>query len=219
MEATYNNIEKRGTSVPDLETRAFGQLVEVRKSDDGKKTLKGYALRFGQRYDMGYFTEEIAREALSGADMKDVRALLNHDPNVVLGRTTSGTLRLNVDDKGLAYEIDLPDTQAARDLAISVERGDITQSSWGFTLRYDDDTAGDEWTRENGKDHRKIKAVKRVFDVSPVTFPANPGTEVAKRSLERVKEQEQAETNKQEIENMRSAQIRVLLAQYPNPNK
>lgn len=194
--------------------RALTGNVELRMSDDGKKKkLTGYALKFGQRYDMGWFTEEIAPGALNGADMSDVRALLNHNPNFVLGRTTAGTLRLAVDDIGLRYEIDLPDTQAARDLAISVERGDITQSSWGFMLRVGDNEQPDEWTRHNGKDHRTINAVSRVFDVSPVTFPANPGTEVAKRSFERLTAEERA---KKEIENRRSAQIRALLALYPN---
>jgi HK97 family phage prohead protease len=174
--------EYRKIKADGLETRAYGDGLEIRGMGDGKKKLRGYALKFGQRYDMGWFTEEIAREALANADMADVRALLNHDPNVVLGRTAAGTLSLSIDDTGLAYEIDLPDTQAARDLATSIERGDISQSSWGFTLRYDDNTAGDVWERMNGKDHRTIKAVKRVYDVSPVTFPANPDTTVAKRS-------------------------------------
>jgi HK97 family phage prohead protease len=207
-------IETRG-ALPDVETRAFGQVVEVRAKDDGKKMLRGYALKWNQRYDMGWFTEEISRAALDNADLTDVRALLNHDPNVVLGRTTSGTLRLAPDSTGLAYEIDLPDTQAARDLAVSIERGDISQSSWGFTLRYDDNTQGDVWARENGKDHRTITAVNRVYDVSPVTFPANPGTEVAKRSLMRRIESETSQ-KQQEILNQRSAELRALIAQYPN---
>lgn len=203
--------ETRG-AIPDLETRAFG-VVEVRAMDGGGKKLKGYALKFNERYDMGWFTEEISRGALDGADLSDVRALLNHNPNFVLGRTTAGTLRLAVDDTGLMYEIDLPDTQAARDLAVSVERGDISQSSWGFTLRMDEDKQGDTWTRAGGKDHRTITSVARVFDVSPVTFPANPGTDVARRSHDISVLPEQ---QKQETLNQRSAQIRALLALYPN---
>ena len=207
-------IETRGM-LPDIETRAFGQVVEIRAKDDGKKMLRGYALKWDQRYDMGWFTEEISRSALDSADLTDVRALLNHDPNVVLGRTTSGTLRLAPDSTGLAYEIDLPDTQAARDLAVSIERGDISQSSWGFTLRYSDSEQGDVWKRENGKDHRTITAVNRVYDVSPVTFPANPATEVAKRSFDRLSEQN-VDQNQKDILNQRSAELRVLIAQYPN---
>lgn len=205
---------------PDMERRAIGEVVEVRAADNGKKKIGGYALKWGKRYNMGWFTEEISRDALKGADLTDVRALLNHDPNVVLGRTLAGTLKIEEDDIGLRYEIDLPDTQAARDLAVSIERGDISQSSWGFTLRVSDEDNGDEWTRTDGKDHRVIKAVRQVFDVSPVTFPANPDTDVARRSLDAIKAEQdakdKAEADKQEIINKRRAQLRATLAQYPN---
>jgi len=161
--------------------------MEVRAKDDGKKVLRGYALKFNQRYDLGWFIEEIDRDALKEADMSDVRALLNHDANFVLGRTTSGTLRLSMDEVGLAYEIDLPDTQAARDLAVSVERGDISQSSWAFSIAYSDDERGDRWVEEtDGKRYRTITKVERVYDVSPVTYPANPDTTVAKRSADAI---------------------------------
>lgn len=205
---------------PDLERRAVGNLIEVRAADDGKKKIRGYALKWNQRYDMGWFTEEIHRDALKGADMSDVRALLNHDANFVLGRTTAGTLRLLQDDTGLLYEIDLPDTQTGRDLAHSIERGDISQSSWGFTLRVDDDGEGQTWKRENGKDIRTITSVKKVFDVSPVTFPANPDTVVAKRSFDAVvAEKEAAEKAKKEKEQTlqrRRAELDILLAANPN---
>lgn len=145
--------------------------------------------------------------------MSDVRALLNHDTNIVLGRTTAGTLRLRSDEIGLAYEIDLPDTQAGRDLATSVKRGDISQSSWGFSLNVNED---DDWTRSDAGEHRTIKRVRRVWDVSPVTFPANPDTSVAKRSLESAQAEWQAQKDEEEKVNQRSAQIRAILAQYPN---
>lgn len=204
-------IKETRLSAPDMEIRTMGEGMEVRAGSTGGNVLRGYALKWGQTYSMGWFTEEIAQGALNNADMTDVRALLNHDPNVVLGRTTAGTLRLSADETGLLYEVDLPDTTAARDLAVSVSRGDISQSSWGFMLRVDENTTGDTWTRKEGKDHRVIQSVSRVFDVSAVTFPANPGTDVAKRSLDAVRDQENKETL-----NLRSAQVRVLLAQYPN---
>lgn len=196
----------------DIERRAFDDGVEVRASGDGKNKLTGYALKWGVRYNMGWFTEEISREALKDSDMSDVRALLNHDPNMVLGRTKAGTLKLEQDGVGLRYEIDLPDTQAARDLSVSIQRGDISQSSWGFTLRVDDSDNGDEWKREDGKDHRVIKRVGRVFDVSPVTFPANPDTSVAKRSLDHFSK---ADENEEKL-NQRGLQLRATLALYPN---
>lgn len=196
----------------DIERRAFDDGVEVRASGDGKNKLTGYALKWGVRYNMGWFTEEISREALNDSDMSDVRALLNHDPNMVLGRTKSGTLKLEQDSTGLRYEIDLPDTQAARDLSVSVQRGDISQSSWGFTLRVDDSDNGDEWKRENGKDHRVIKRVERVFDVSPVTFPSNPDTSVAKRSRDHFGH---ADENEEKL-NQRGILLKATLALYPN---
>ena len=212
-----NNMEQRHNIATIVETRAGVAGMEVRAKDDGTKMLRGYALKWGQRYDLGYFTEEIARGALDGADMSDVRALYNHDPNFVLGRTAAGTLRLKSDEIGLMYEIDLPDTQAARDLAISVERGDISQSSWAFIINDEDDDEyedndmrkrgrGEKW--EDGYKKRTVTRVKRVFDVSPVTYPANPDTTVAKRTIDAAKqEQEQIK-----LLNQRAAEIQRLRA-------
>lgn len=205
--AMYNDTEYRKAS-PTCEMRTYtAGTMEVRSKDDGKKMLRGYAMKFDQRYDLGWFTESISRGALDSADMTDVRALLNHDPNFVLGRTTAGTLRLSVDETGLMYEIDLPDTQAARDLAVSIERGDISQSSWAFTV-YDQADGQDGETWQDGYKTRTINRVARVFDVSPVTYPANPDTSVAKRSAESLQQQEQ----QQEILNKRRRELTALRA-------
>lgn len=202
-------METRHNIATGAETRAGVAGMEVRAKDDGTKMLRGYALKWNQRYDLGWFTEAIERGALDGADMSDVRALLNHDPNYVLGRTTSGTLRLKMDETGLMYEIDLPDTQAARDLAVSVERGDISQSSWAFMIDDNEDERGEKW--EEGYKKRTITRVKRVFDVSPVTYPANPDTTVAKRSVEAA-QAEQEEAQKTQLLNQRAAELQRLRA-------
>jgi hypothetical protein len=90
----------------------------------------------------------------------------------VLGRNKAGTLRLHEDDHGLAIEIDPPDTQWARDLMVSMERGDVTQMSFGFTV------AEDSWEQDKDeKVTRTILKIKELYDVSPVTFPAYPQTE------------------------------------------
>ena len=190
-----------------IERRYFDSEFEVRQNDKGKNMVRGYALKFGVRYDMGWFTEEISREALEGADMSDVRILLNHDPNLILGRTSAGTARLAVDDTGLYYEAELPDSPNGENVRVALERGDITQSAGGCMLRMDKDTNGDEWKRENGKDHRIIRSVKKVYDASPVTFPANPDTTAAKRSHDQYEERQKPQPN-----TVKMAEIDCILA-------
>jgi len=170
-------MENRKQATNEIERRAYANGVEVRATEKGA-TLRGYAARFGSVYDMGWFTEEVGRDAFKNADMSDVRILFNHDPNQILGRTKSGTARVGVDEKGLWYEVELP--KSADSLREAVERGDIDQSSWGFFLKKD------SWEKREGTDkqHRVLLDVEIVFDASPVTFPANPDTTVAKRSLE-----------------------------------
>jgi HK97 family phage prohead protease len=132
----------------------------------------------------GLFRERINPQAFEATLRRndDVRALINHQEDKVLGRTKSGTLRLSTDAKGLKAEILPPDTHAARDLLESIRRGDIDGMSFGFQ------TIRDVWS-ENPIDAqpvlvRELLEVK-LFDVSPVTFPAYPQTELAVRSLQR----------------------------------
>lgn len=150
--------------------------LRIQENDSGGKTLVGYAAVFDRwSEDLGFFREVIRsgafRKTLS--DGADVRALFNHDPNFVLGRTKSGTLRLEEDERGLRIEGDLPDTQTVRDLVISpIERGDIDQMSFGFRA------VKDEWNADYTE--RELLEVQ-LFDVSAVTFPAYPQTEVGVR--------------------------------------
>lgn len=155
--------------------------MELRKTGAGSGfTLRGYAFRFGSTYDMGDFTEEVLRSAFNSADMTDVRVLDNHLSEKILGRTKSGTARVGIDDVGGWYEVDLPDSPNGHNMRASVERGDIDQSSWGFILS----SNGDKWERRNGRMHRQLTSVSHWLDASPVTFPANPDTTVAKRSMD-----------------------------------
>ena len=171
-----SKIEVRFSSNPEF------RFAEV----DGKNTLVGYAARFDSEATLrhpvhGEFKERIAPGAFKNVLNQDVRALLNHDPNFVFGRTKSGTLRLAEDGAGLRTENDMPDTQAARDLKVSVERGDISQQSFGFVVAKD----GDVWEKdEAGAISRTITNVAELRDTSYVTFPAYENTEVALRSLE-----------------------------------
>lgn len=161
----------------------FGNL-EVRKAAEAEaRTLVGYAAKFGVRSeDLGGWVEEIKPGAFDKAleGKPDVRALLNHDSNHVLGRTTAGTLRLSADSTGLRAEMDLPDTQIARDLATSIDRGDIDQMSFGFRVG----PGGALWDLDSDPAVRTVSEVAQLFDVSVVTYPAYPQTEVGLRDLE-----------------------------------
>ncbi len=101
------------------------------------------------------------------AGQPDCRALWNHNADFVLGRTTSNTLQLSIDARGLAYTIDPPDTQTARDLIVSMRRKDVTQSSFAFICKRD------QWTENiDGTVTRTILEFDSLLDVSPVTYPA-----------------------------------------------
>lgn len=147
--------------------------------------LTGYAAVFNQDSEPlpagdRTFIERIKPGAFSNVLGNDVRALVNHDPNQVLGRTGSGTLKIEQDNRGLKVEISPPDTSFARDLMESVKRGDVTQMSFGFRMGPD----GDTWTRTGENIIREINQVAELSDVSVVTYPAYPDTTVAARSLD-----------------------------------
>lgn len=151
------------------------------KTDGSIGVLAGYAAVFNSRSEnLGGFFEEIAPGAFDGVLENDVRALIDHDSGRVLGRSSAGTLRISVDATGLKYEVDLPDTQEARDLLTLIKRGDVRESSFGFTVAH----RGDDWAEnEDGQIIRTIHKVQRLYDVSPVAFPAYPAATVAMRSL------------------------------------
>jgi len=165
----------------DREIRAFGGEFRVSRTDDGS-SLRGHAAVFNSLSEnLGGFREQIKPGAFKWAlENDDVRALINHDSNLVIGRNTAGTLRMKEDKTGLAVEIDLPDTQAARDLSVSIERGDISQMSFGFRVR----AGGQEWGEDDDGDVIRTLTDLSLFDVSPVAYPAYPATDVGLRSLE-----------------------------------
>lgn len=144
----------------------------------GGVTLVGYAAKFNVLSEMMWdFQETIAHGAFDDVLGDDVRALFNHDPNHILGRTVSGTLRISLDTVGLYYEVDLPDTDMAATVAAAVERGDVTQSSFAFVVQEA------QWTeRDDGTWLRTITKLKRLYDVSPVTYPGYPDATVGMRS-------------------------------------
>lgn len=159
------------------------QGAELRVDADGAKpVIRGYAAVFNTLSEnLGDFREQIAAGAFADAlQASDVRALINHDANLVLGRNKAGTLVMREDVRGLYIEVTPPDTQAARDLQTLIQRGDVNQMSFAFTVRKEDQT----WQRDGqGPWIRTIKRVDRLYDVSVVTYPAYADTSAAMRAL------------------------------------
>lgn len=163
---------------PEQVRSQYGEAVELRVSEvraasDDTLTVSGYAAVFDDITDIGYFKERIARGAFEGVMQDDVRLLINHT-GVPLARTTNGTLDLEVDDTGLRYTARLADTTEGRDLYKLIKRGDISQSSFAFTI------ADEDWDRKANL--RTITRMGALLDVSPVTYPAYPTTTVAARA-------------------------------------
>lgn len=160
--------------------------IKVETRADGGKMLTGYAAVFHRDGDAGTeyrlapdVVERIAPTAFNRAlqEKHDARALFNHDPNMLLGRAAAGTLRLSVDARGLRYEIDLPDTNVGKDVAASIARGDLSGSSFAFSIGKD----GQRFEKGKEYDVRHILDVD-LYDVGPVTYPAYEGTTTGLRS-------------------------------------
>lgn len=149
---------------------------------EGAPRLRGYAAVFNRlSVDMGGWREMIEPGFFDLAVHDDVRALWNHETALVLGRTRSGTLVVREDETGLAMECIMPATQWARDALESVRRGDVDQMSFGFLVR----PGGDEWRQEPSGDWVRILkrgGCDRLYEVSPVTFPAYTSTTLEVRS-------------------------------------
>ena len=191
--------------------KQYGDNVELRTSEvraagDDSLMIEGYAANFEQVTDLGYFKEQIARGAFDDVLEDDVRLLLNHE-GAPMARTKNGTLELSVDEDGLKYRAALADTQDGRDLYKLIKRGDISQSSFAFTISEQD------WSEDRST--RTVVKMGKLLDVSPVTYPAYSTTTVAARNMAAAKEEaveqitpqepevrEQPETIKNEVRNL-----------------
>src|SRR5699024_987946 len=199
-----------------MSNREIRAMETIKAVDDEQMIVEGYALRFNTlSNDLGGFVETISPEALKEADLSDVRCYFDHDTSKVLGRTTSETLELNVDDEGLYFRCQLPNTTYAKDVYESIRRGDINQCSFGFILDEDGDSF--EKRDSDGLFKRTIRKIKSLWDVSIVSLPAYNDTDVAPalRSIEAIKESEQEELRKAQKEEQRKldlakAQIELL---------
>lgn len=166
-----------------IEHRAVEAALEVRATDDGVQRLIGHAAVFNSMSDdLGGFRELVRPGAFARflEHASDIRALLNHNTAHVLGRTKAGTLRVAEDEIGLRVAIEPPDTSYARDLMVSVSRGDITQMSFGFRVR----NGGSGWAKDDKGNITRTLTDLELIEVSAVTFPAYPETDIAIRSLE-----------------------------------
>lgn len=185
----------------EVETRLFSGM-EMR-ADDETRAVSGYGAVFNQKSEVlyGFFREIIAPGAFDEADVSDVRALFNHDPNLILGRSKAGTLATKTDETGFNYRFDMPETTYGNDLLVSMRRGDITQSSFAFTV--ETDTWGID---SDGMDLRTITKISRVYDISPVTYPAYPDAGaglgenshapvISKRCLEHIQQRKEEQGN------------------------
>lgn len=168
----------------DTELRYYTGTAEIRKNEDGteSRTIEGYAAVFDQySHDLGWFKEKISRNAFDGVDFSDVVATMNHDFNMVMARTTN-TLKLTIDSVGLRYSFEAPKTTAGNDLLENVRNGNISGSSFMFTVEKD------MWTFNkdpNEVDEREVIKVGRLIELGPVVLPAYPQTSAsAKRSYD-----------------------------------
>lgn len=163
------------------ERRFFNPQIEVREDGDDL-TIEGVAAVINRTTDLGWYKERIAKGAFDDVMKDDVVALFNHDPNYPLARTGAkgdSKLDLFLDNEGnLAYRFKAPNTSIGKDMMENIRTGIVSKSSFAFTIKED------EWERGKETDIRTIKKIKRLYDVSPVTYPAYSDTSVAARSAE-----------------------------------
>jgi len=179
------NDESRNELLTAAHYSKHDSTLETRE-ENGERIIEGYAAKYETETNIGPFMESIARGAFDNVLENDVRALINHDPSLVLGRTSAGTLELTSDDVGLKYRVKLGNQQYATDLYESIQRGDISQSSFAFTIK--------EQTWSEDRSARKVEEVAQLLDVSPVTYPAyKEATVVAREEEEPQKEIRTAE--------------------------
>lgn len=156
------------------------KLTEFRASEEPDSYIvEGYATTFDDpyvlwEYDGVEYKEQIDKNAFVDADMKDVVFLYNHD-GMVFARTRNKSVELSIDDHGLKVKADLRLTSAAREMYETIKAGLVDAMSWAFTIR--------EEKYDKDKHLRTITKVKKVYDVSAVSFPANPATEISARSF------------------------------------
>ncbi len=176
----------------EFERRSYAFEIRAEQNEDEMGVVTGRPIVYDSRTDLGYFDEVIERGALDGADLRDVRFLVNHDiSKIPLARSrnnnANSTMQMTVDDQGMLIRVnlDVKNNSEARNLYSAIERGDVSGMSFMFAVD------SDEWT-ELESDHptRHVKKISNVVEVSAVTFPAYEDTEISvrnKKALENAK--------------------------------
>lgn len=186
------NKDQKNKIAENVEMRMINLPVEMRAEEDSR-IIYGYAAIFDSLSEPIYwFREKIDKKAFEAADLNDVVAVLNHDNNIIYARSSAKTLSLEVDEKGLRYEFEAPNTTAGNDLLENVRLGNINKSSFAFTVAK---ASWEEFEDDENKDVeelRTIMEIKKVYDVSPVIRPAYSESSVGKRSAESFKEERDA---------------------------
>ena len=189
------------------EYRSFTAPLTAADGDEDSFIVEGYATTFDDPYDFGPegCKECISRSALDGADMSDVIFQVDHQ-GTPLARQSNGSLSIAPDEHGLHIRADLSGCRAAREAFESIKNGLLCCMSWGFTI------AQQGWSWDEQKRTSTIDRIKKVFDVSAVTFPANPATEINARSyLDGVIEAERRESAQRDRERRQRAALKLRL--------
>ena len=219
-EITEDVINENNTKIWDkkfnnivMEKRIFNIENRFETKENGVESVVGYGSIFESKSEnLGGFYEYISPTAISQEtiDKSDVRALINHDASLILARSTSGTLDLTVDEKGLRYSFEIPETSYGKDLAINLKNGNLNQSSFAFTV------GSDDWTTDdNGNDIRTITAIDKLFDISVVSYPAYSQAEsdlvVAQRGLAMYKEKQEIKEEENDLVARSLAKLKIEL--------
>lgn len=187
------------TNIDNAERRFFS--VELRAPEKESRKVEGYAAVFNSDSEMmfGNVIERILPGAFDNVLSDDAVALFNHDPNLILARNKVN-MTIRQDEKGLFYSFDAPNTTAGNDLLENLRNGNIKTSSFAFII------SDEKWTYSDDRSKpsiREITKIKRLYDVSPVTYPAYPDTSVAQRGFKSVVDKKETEAKAYLVEVMK----------------
>lgn len=198
-------MERKTIIAQEIEVRC--QISDIRieqRSDDAEgRTISGYAAKFDtwSQPIMGWFREQIRKGAFDECDMSDAIMCFNHNIDDILARTSSQTLTLSVDEVGLRFSFDAPNTTRGNDVVEWIRRGDVNKCSFRFVVEKDEWLYADEGN-SNEFDERTILKISRLYDCALVVYPAYKDTEASIRQLEERKAAFLESQKKDDEENM-----------------